>query len=71
MAHDGGGVLAPRWERYGRSPYLPVELDQVYTLELGVMVEGCGYLGLEEMVLVTVDGCTWLSERQDALAVIG
>ena len=71
MAHDGGGVLAPRWERYGRSPYLPVELDQVYTLELGVMVEGRGYLGLEEMVLVTVDECTWLSERQDALAVIG
>jgi Xaa-Pro aminopeptidase len=71
MAHDGGAVLAPRWERYGRSPYLPVELDQVYTLELGVMVEGRGYLGLEEMVLVTADGCAWLSERQDALAVIG
>lgn len=71
MAHDGGGVLAPRWERYGRSPYLPVELDQVYTLELGLMVEGRGYLGLEEMVLVTPGGCTWLSERQDALPVIG
>lgn len=71
MAHDGGAVLAPRWDRYGRGPYLPVELDQVYTLELGVMVEGRGYLGLEEMVLVTADGCTWLSERQDALPIIG
>jgi Xaa-Pro dipeptidase len=71
MAHDGGATLAPRWERYGRSPYLPVEPDQVFTLELGVMVEGRGYLGLEEMVLVTSDGCTWLSGRQDALRVIG
>lgn len=71
MAHDGGATLAPRWERYGRSPYLPIEPDQVFTLELGVMVEGRGYLGLEEMVLVTGDGCTWLSERQDALRGIG
>jgi Xaa-Pro aminopeptidase len=71
MAHDGGAVLAPRWERYGRSPYVPVELDQVFTLELGVMVEGRGYLGIEEMVLVTAEGCTWLSVRQDSLPVIG
>jgi Xaa-Pro dipeptidase len=70
MAHDGGAVLAPRWERYGRSPYLPVELDQVYTLELGVMVPGRGYLGLEEMVQITTEGCLWLSERQAVLPVL-
>jgi Xaa-Pro aminopeptidase len=64
MAHDGGGLLAPRWERYGRTPFLPVEEGQVYTLELGVMVEGRGYLGLEEMVLVTPDGVEWLTARQ-------
>jgi Xaa-Pro aminopeptidase len=70
MAHDGGGVLAPRWERYGRMPELPVQADQVFTLELGVMVEGRGYLGLEEMVRVTEDGCLWLSERQDELPTL-
>lgn len=64
VAHDGGGLLGPRWERYGNTPLLPVEVDQVYTLELGVFVEGRGYLGLEEMVLVKEDGIVWLTERQ-------
>ncbi len=71
MAHDGGAVLGPRWDRYGRSPYLPVEPGQVFTLELGVMVDGRGYLGLEEMVLITANGCDWLSERQNSLPLIG
>lgn len=65
MAHDGGATLAPRWERYGRVPYLPVEIDQVYTLELGVMIEGRGYFGLEEMVQVTATGVEWLTRRPD------
>lgn len=64
VAHDGGGVLAPRWERYGRTPEYPVEVGQVYTLELGVTVPHRGYLGLEEMAVVTSDGCEFLSERQ-------
>ena len=70
-AHDGGACLAPRWERYGRVPHLRVQEDEVYTLELGVMVDGHGYLGLEEMVRVTEDGCAWLSERQESLPVLG
>jgi Xaa-Pro aminopeptidase len=41
-----------------------VEKDQVYTLELGVTVEGRGYLGLEEMVLVRDRDVEWLSQRQ-------
>jgi Xaa-Pro aminopeptidase len=36
----------------------------VYTIELGVIVPNRGYLGLEEMVRVTADGCEWLSTRQ-------
>jgi len=71
MAHDGGALLGPRWERYGRTPTLPVKKEQVFTLELGVVVEGRGYLGLEEMVLVTESGCEWLSDRQMSLPVIG
>jgi Xaa-Pro aminopeptidase len=70
VAHDGGGILGPRWERYGRTPYLPVEKDQVYTIELGVPVEGRGYLGIEEMVVVTEGGCEWLTGRQVEMEVL-
>lgn len=64
MAHDGGGILGPRWERYGATPTLPVEEGQVFTLELGVTVPGRGYLGLEDMVVVTATGCEFLSVPQ-------
>jgi Xaa-Pro dipeptidase len=64
VAHDGGAILGPQWERYGRTPTLPIQKDQVYTLELGVFVEGRGYLGIEEMAVVTDDGCEWLTGRQ-------
>lgn len=64
QAHDGGAILGPKWERYGTTSCLPVKKDQVYTIELGVIVLGRGYLGLEEMVVVTKDGIEWLTERQ-------
>lgn len=70
MAHDGGGLLGPRWDRYGKLPFEPVQADQVYTLELGVQVPGHGYLGLEEMVRVTGDGCEFLSERQTEIWIL-
>ncbi|HZT42832.1 MAG TPA: M24 family metallopeptidase [Chthonomonadaceae bacterium] len=70
LAHDGGGILGPRWERYGRTPEMPVEPGQVYTLELGVILEGRGYLGFEEMVQVTDAGCLWLTERQRDLPLL-
>jgi Xaa-Pro aminopeptidase len=70
MAHDGGGLLGPRWERYGQTPYYPVEVGQVYTLELGITVPGRGYLGLEEMVVVTETSVAWLSERQRELPLL-
>jgi Xaa-Pro dipeptidase len=67
VAHDGGGLLGPRWARYGDRPDVPVCEGQVYTLELGVSVPEHGYLGLEEMVLVTSTGAEWISERQTAI----
>jgi Xaa-Pro aminopeptidase len=70
-AHDGGGVLGPRWERYGRTPSLTVEPGEVYTLELGINnLDGRGYLGLEEMVVVMDDGCKWLSTPQTTLPLL-
>jgi Xaa-Pro aminopeptidase len=64
VAHDGGAILGPRWARYGRTPEIPIREGEVYTLELGVTLPGRGYLGLEEMVVVTADGCKFLSQRQ-------
>lgn len=68
--HDGGSVLGPHWEKYGDLPDMPVELNSVYAIELGVMVEGVGYLGIEENVLVTENGAEYLSEPQRELIVI-
>lgn len=69
LAHDGGAILGPAWDRYGKTPFLPVETGQVYTLELGVMVPGQGYIGLEEDVLVTDDGAKYLGAPQEELII--
>lgn len=70
LAHDGGCLLGPAWDRYGTTPYLPVEAGQVFTLEPGVMVPDYGYIGLEEDVLVTRDGAVFLSPPQTELILI-
>ena len=70
-AHDGGCVLGPQWRRYGRTPHYKVEPGNVFTLELGIDdVDGRGYLGLEEMVVVTKKGCEFLSRPQTALPLL-
>ncbi len=69
-AHDGGAVLGPKWDRYGNTPMMPIRENEVYTLELGVTLPGRGYLGLEEMVLVTADGCEWLSTPQTSMPLL-
>lgn len=70
-AHDGGGVLGPAWERYGRTPFAIVEPGHIYTLELGINLPGRGYLGLEEMVIITDTGCEYLSHPQTELWLLG
>src|SRR6185436_8785270 len=59
--HDGGGVLGPRWERYGKEPYEPVRLGSVYTLEPSVHLPDHGIVSLEEDVVVEEKGGVFLS----------
>lgn len=68
--HDGGCGLLPRWERYGNTPYLFVEKDQVYTIEPRLKVNGYGTSTLEEMVIVNEHGCEFLSTPQKELWLI-
>jgi len=68
--HDGAGVLAPAWERYGTVPYLEIEAGQVYTIEPRIKVPGHGVATMEEIIAVTDDGCQWLSQRQSELFYI-
>jgi Xaa-Pro aminopeptidase len=66
--HDGAGLLGPRWERYGQTPFRNVEPGNVFTLEPSIEdAAGAGCLGIEEMVVVTESGCRWLSQRQTTL----
>ncbi len=67
--HDGGPLLGPRWERYGNTPMMTIEAGHVYTLELG-LITSAGYVGLEEDVLVTENGCVFLSNRQRTLMLL-
>jgi Xaa-Pro aminopeptidase len=67
--HDGGTLLGPRWPRYGATPDGIVEVGNVYTLELGIITEA-GYVGLEEDVLVTEDGCVFLTTQQRELMML-
>jgi Xaa-Pro aminopeptidase len=71
VAHDGGVTLGPRWERYGKSPFKKIQANEVYTLELGVIMATRGYLGLEEMVLVKETGLEWLTTRQTEMPILG
>ncbi len=70
VAHDGGAGLFPRWDRYGNAPYMPLEEGQIFTLEPRLTVEGFGTATLEEEIVVTKDGCNFISESQKELMLI-
>ncbi len=69
-AHDGGGLLAPKWERYGNLPFLKIEEQQVYTIEPRLTIDGFGIATIEEEVVVTKNGCEFISEPQTELFLI-
>lgn len=67
LAHDGGVLLGPLWERYGDTPKGPVEAGNVFTLELYVTTKNYGQVSLEEDILITESGCEFLSKPQKQL----
>lgn len=69
-AHDGGGLLGPRWERYGDTVEKPVEVGNIFTLELYVTTENYGQVSLEEDIVITRNGCEFLSHPQKKLICI-
>jgi Xaa-Pro aminopeptidase len=70
LAHDGGTLLGPLWDRYGDSPNGIVEAGNVFTLELYVTAKNYGQVSLEEDILVTQSGCRFLSKPQKELICI-
>jgi Xaa-Pro aminopeptidase len=68
--HDGGGVLGPRWERYGDEPYRTVEPGHVYTLEPSVHLPEHGLVSLEEDVAVGDGRTEFLSRFPRTLPVL-
>jgi Xaa-Pro aminopeptidase len=70
MAHDGGMILAPKWNRYSsRQVEQPMEAGMVFTLEPGIATSR-GYVGIEEMVYVTETGTEFLSSPQQEIYLL-
>lgn len=68
--HDGGAILGPRWERYGQAPYIQLEVGNVFTLEPTILQSPRPSMLVEENVVLTEEGATWLSQRQTHLWVV-
>ena len=60
MAHDGGCLLGPLWPRYGNMPKRVIKVGQVFTIEPNVKTKNHGMVSMEEMVVITPNGCEFL-----------
>jgi Xaa-Pro aminopeptidase len=67
VAHDGAGVLGPRWERYGKAPEVLIKPSNVFAVEMDLEAPGFGLIGLEEQAVVDEDRAHYLSNPQREL----
>jgi Xaa-Pro aminopeptidase len=70
VAHDGGALMAPKWERYGSLPDIPLEKNQLFTIEPRLTIKNYGIATIEEIVQITDDGCEFLSHRQTEIFLV-
>ncbi len=71
-AHDGAGVLGPRWERYGRAPFYPIEASNVFATEYALPTSDpyVGYVSVEDDLQVTNGGVEWMVKPQREIGII-
>ena len=69
-AHDGGVLLCPQWERYGKVPWQTIEEGQVFTLEPRLPIEGFGVATVEEMAVIGPAGAEFISKVQKEIWLV-
>ncbi len=69
-AHDGGALLGPAWDRYGNLPFIPLEENQVFTIEPRLYIKDYGVATVEEMVVIKKDRAEFLSPPQKEIFLV-